>query len=65
MEIKRQVLKVAEAAEILGCHRATIYKMLNSGELEEIKRSVGRKLRRIPMREIERFLANRESGAGE
>lgn len=47
-----QQVRIAEAARLLGYSQATIYAMLQRGDL----RSVGqRKMRRIPLSEIQKW----------
>ena len=52
----RKVVTIKEAAELLGLHVDTIRRALNSGSLKGFQLN-GKGSWRIPMEEIERFLA--------
>ena len=51
----RLLVRPEEGAEILGLPRTRIYALMAAGQLRSVK--VGRS-RRIPMQEIERFVAD-------
>lgn len=53
-----RLLTPEQAAQILGCGRSYMFHMIASGEVRSIK--VGR-LRRIPIAEVERYIARRLS----
>lgn len=55
---KQRAHRVAEAAEILGHHKATTYRLIYSGQLKVIKNN-GRIM--IPSAEIERYLSTTET----
>ncbi len=50
----RKTYSVTEAANVIGVHRDTVYRLIERGKLRALK-SLRHKL--IPVTEIERFLA--------
>ena len=57
----RLLLRVDEAARVLGVSRATLYRLVAAGRLRAVR--VGRATR-IPARELERFVRELEGGDG-
>ena len=49
----RRAYTIAEAAQLLGCHKASVYRRLYAGEIKVLK---GFGQLRIPASEIDRFL---------
>ena len=56
----RLAVTVEEAANLLSLSRAKLYRLLSKGEIRGLK--VGRS-RRIPLRELERFVETRMEAA--
>jgi excisionase family DNA binding protein len=59
--VDKLLLRPAEAAEALGISRSKLYQMLAGGQLPVVR--VGQTLR-VPVRELERWIGARLSGAG-
>lgn len=62
---ERLTLTVAEAAEILGCHQSTLYRMIKQGTFEcpaSVKKMGAKKVIARPL--LEKWLAGEVDGNG-
>lgn len=59
LELPRLLLRIEEAAEVLGIGRSLMYALVLDGEVESV--TVGR-LRRIPSECLTEFIARRRAG---
>jgi excisionase family DNA binding protein len=62
VEAGRLLVRVEEAAELLGIARTSMYKLIATGEVESVR--VGR-LRRVPVACLEEFVKRLRGGVGD
>ena len=62
MAVERILYRPSEAAEAIGVSRSRVYELIASGEIPSIK--VG-SVRRVPVRELLEWVAQRAEGAPE
>ena len=60
MDTDRQVLTVAESAQVLGLSRNSIYRLAQTGKIRTARTGVRRVL--VPRVEVERILRSNEGG---
>lgn len=59
-DLQPRLLRVEDAAALLGLSRSVVYELIGSGRLESV--TVGRS-RRIPVAALDAFVASRRGGA--